>query len=163
MLSSINLWMSLPGLSILSPEFLYFEKRSLRLAAGTSSSALGCVFIAVSLAVFAPEHFCGPSMSRRWSRRGCRRTCSGPILSAARCSQPLPVLLLRKFVRSSSTLLGLMFFLFVCMIYIPNLLTGIPRIDSHGPFSSGISLLPQAHGLLPECIGAPRRRDYRKR
>ena len=39
----------------------------------------------------------------------------------------------RKFVRLSSTLLGLMFFLFVCMIYMPYALAH-PRIDSRGPY-----------------------------
>jgi uncharacterized membrane protein len=84
---------------------------------------LGCVFIAASLAVFAPEHFHGgptyiqnmaPSwMPVRWFWPyfvGCA------LLSAATS------LTVRKFVRLSSTLLGLMFFLFVCMIYLPSAL-----------------------------------------
>jgi uncharacterized membrane protein len=79
--------------------------------------ALGCVFIAVPLAVFAPEHFRGPEfvgnmvpsyMPARWFWPyfiGCA------LLAAATS------LTFRKYVRLSSTLLGLMFFLFVCMIY----------------------------------------------
>ena len=82
--------------------------------------ALGSVFIAVSLAVFAPEHFRGPQfiqdvvpswMPARWFWPyfiGCA------LLAAATS------LTVRKFVRLSSTLLGLMFFLFVCMIYLPS-------------------------------------------
>jgi uncharacterized membrane protein len=85
--------------------------------------SLGCVFIAVSLAVFAPEHLRGgpayiqemaPSyMPARWFWPyfvGCA------LLAAATS------LTVRKFVRLSSTLLGLMFFLFVCMIYLPGAL-----------------------------------------
>ncbi len=80
---------------------------------------LGCVFIAVPLAVFAPEHFRGPEfvqgsvpswMPARWFWPyfvGCA------LLAAATS------LTVRKFVRWSSSLLGLMFFLFVCLIYIP--------------------------------------------
>ena len=84
--------------------------------------AWGCIFIAVSLAVFAPEHFGGPmgvaQMIPSWIPWhlfwayfvGC-------ALFAAATS-----LTVRKFVRLSSTLLGLMFFLFVCMLHIPNAL-----------------------------------------
>jgi len=59
MLSSINFWMCLPGLSTCRGVSV-LEKRSARLEDGTSSSPLGCIFIAVPLAVFAPEHFGGP-------------------------------------------------------------------------------------------------------
>jgi uncharacterized membrane protein len=84
--------------------------------------ALGCVFTAVPLAVFAPEHLHGPEfvqnvvpswMPARWFWPyfvGCA------LLAAATS------LTVRKFVRLSSTLLGLMFFLFVCMIYMPSAL-----------------------------------------
>ena len=84
--------------------------------------ALGPIFIAVSLAVFAPEHFGGPmrvsDMVPSWMPAhlfwayfvGC-------ALFAAATSVTL-----RKFVRLSSTLLGLMFFLFVCMMHVPNAL-----------------------------------------
>jgi uncharacterized membrane protein len=80
----------------------------------------GPIFIAVSLAVFAPEHFGGPmrvsDMVPSWMPAhvfwayfvGC-------ALFAAATS-----LTVRRFVRLSSTLLGLMFFLFVCMMHIPN-------------------------------------------
>ena len=82
----------------------------------------GPIFIAVSLAVFAPEHFGGPmrvsDMVPSWMPAhvfwayfvGC-------ALFAAATS-----LTVRRFVRLSSTLLGLMFFLFVCMMHIPNAL-----------------------------------------
>ena len=82
--------------------------------------ALAPVFIAVSLAVFAPEHFRGPQYVRdsvpswmpvRWFWPyfvGCA------LLAAATS------LVARNFVRLSSTMLGLMFFLFVCMIYVPS-------------------------------------------
>jgi len=80
---------------------------------------LGCVFIAVPLAVFAPEHFRGPqfvqNMVPRWMPAhwfwpdfvGCALLAAATSLTARKC------------VRLSSTLLGLMFFLFVCMIYMP--------------------------------------------
>jgi len=83
---------------------------------------LGCVFIAVPLAVFAPEHFRGPefvqNMVPSWMpARWFWAYLVGCALLAAATS-----LTVRKFVRLSSTLLGLMFFLFVCMIYMPSAL-----------------------------------------
>ena len=121
---------------------------------------LACVFIAVPLAIFAPEHFRGPEfvqqivpsyMPARWFWPyfiGCA------LLAAATS------LTFRKFVRLSSTLLGLMFFLFVCMIY-SRLCSRIPVVDSHGPTRSEISLFVQAHGPSPDCTVAPRRRNSR--
>ena len=84
--------------------------------------AFSCIFIAVPLAVFAPEHFRGPEfvanmvppwMPAHWfwpKFVGCALLAAGASLT------------LKKFVRLSSSLLGLMFFLFVCMIYLPSLL-----------------------------------------
>jgi uncharacterized membrane protein len=85
--------------------------------------ALGCVFIAVPLAVFAPEHFRGPEfvgnkVPSYMPARSLWPYFVGCALLAAATS-----LTLRKFVLLSSTLLGLMFFLFVCMIYLPSALT----------------------------------------
>ena len=85
--------------------------------------ALGCVFFAASLATFAPEHFYGgpeyiQHMAPAWMPvRSFWPYFVGCALLAAATS-----LTVRKFVRLSSTLLGLMFFLFVCMIYLPSLL-----------------------------------------
>ena len=80
----------------------------------------GPLFIAVSLAVFAPEHFGGPmrvsDMIPSWMPWHLFWACFvGCALFAAATS-----LTVRKFVRLSSILLGLMFFLFVCMMHIPN-------------------------------------------
>ncbi len=82
----------------------------------------GPLFIAVSLAVFAPEHFGGPmrvsDMVPSWMPwHWFWAYLVGCALFAAATS-----LTVRKFVRLSSTLLGLMFFLFVCMMHIPNAL-----------------------------------------
>ena len=78
--------------------------------------------IAVSLAVFAPEHFGGPmrvaDMVPSWMpAHWFWAYLVGCALFAAATS-----LTVRKFVSLSSTLLGLMFFLFVCMMHIPNAL-----------------------------------------
>jgi hypothetical protein len=112
----------LPGLSILSPEFLYFEKRSARLAAGISSSpwaVSSSPFYSLYSRARAFRRPMGvPDMVPSWMPAhlfwayfvGC-------ALFAADTS-----LTVRKFVRLSSTLLGLMFYLFVCMMPIPNAL-----------------------------------------
>lgn len=119
MLSSTNVWMGFAGLIYLVVG-VFILRNEIRTARGWDKLIiLGGVFIAVSLAVFAPEHFRGPRfvqdvvpswMPARWFWPyfvGCA------LLAAATS------LTLRKFVRWSSTLLGVMFSLFVCMIYIP--------------------------------------------
>jgi uncharacterized membrane protein len=123
MLSSTNSWMSFAGLIYLVAGVLIRRKEISAARGWDKLITLGCVFIAVSLAVFAPEHFHGgpeyiqsmtpPWMPSRWFWPyfvGCA------LLAAATS------LTVGKFVRWSSTLLGLMFFLFVCMIYLPGAL-----------------------------------------
>jgi uncharacterized membrane protein len=122
MLSTTNIWMSFAGLIYLVAG-VFILRKEISVARGWDKLiTLGCVFIAVPLAAFAPEHFYGnefvqnmvPSwMPAHWFWAyfvGCA------LLAAATS------LTVRKFVRLSSTLLGSMFFLFVCMIYLPNAL-----------------------------------------
>ncbi len=119
MLSSTNYWMCFAGL-IYFAAGVYILRKKISAARGWDKLiTLGCVFIAVPLAIFAPEHFHGPefvqNMVPSWMPAhlfwayfvGCA------LLAAATS------LTVRKFVRLSSSLLGLMFLLFVCMIYIP--------------------------------------------
>src|SRR5258707_13899181 len=122
MLSSTNFWMCFAGLIYLVAG-VFILRREISAARGWDKLiTFGCVFIAVPLAVFATEHFRGArsmqNMVPSWMPAhlfwayfvGCA------LLAAATS------LTVRKFVRLSSTLLGLMFFLFVCMIYLPSLL-----------------------------------------
>ena len=122
MLSSPNLWMGFAGLIFLAAG-VYMLRKEIGAARGWDKLiTLGCVFIAVPLAVFAPEHFRGPEfvqnsvpswMPAHWFWAyfvGCALLAAATSLTVRRCA------------RLSSTLLGLMFFLFVCMIYIPNAL-----------------------------------------
>ncbi|MGB8889530.1 MAG: DoxX family membrane protein [Candidatus Korobacteraceae bacterium] len=120
MLSPVNFWMSFAGLIYLAAGVFILRKEISAARGWDKLITFGCVFIAVSLAVFAPEHFHGPefvqSMVPSWMPAhwfwpkfvGCA------LLAAATS------LTVRKFVRLSSSLLGLMFFLFVCMIYLPG-------------------------------------------
>jgi uncharacterized membrane protein len=117
MISSTNFWMGLGGLVYFVAGVFILRKEISAARGWDKLLILGAVFIAVPLAVFAPEHFSGPEfvgnmvpsyMPARWFWPyfiGCA------LLAAATS------LTFRKFVRLSSTLLGLMFFLFVCMIY----------------------------------------------
>lgn len=120
MLTPTNYWMASLGIVYLAVGAL-MRRNELSAARGWDKLiTLGPVFIAASLVAFAPEHFKGPafvkSMVPKWMPLhmfwvylvGC-------ALIAAATS-----LALRKFERLSSTLLGLMFFLFVCMIYLPS-------------------------------------------
>jgi uncharacterized membrane protein len=118
MLSSINFWMCFAGLIYLVAGVFILRKEIGAARGWDKLIALGCVFIAVSLAVFAPEHFRGPefvqNMVPSWMpARLFWAYFVGCALLAAATS-----LTVRKSVRLSSTLLGLMFFLFVCMIYV---------------------------------------------
>jgi len=118
MLSSTNFWMSLAGLLYLVAGVFILRKELSAARGWDKLILLASVFIAVPLATFAPEHFRGPEfvqqvvpsyMPARWFWPyfiGCALLAAATSLTA------------RKFVRLSSTLLGLMFFLFVCMIYL---------------------------------------------
>jgi uncharacterized membrane protein len=123
MLSPTNFWMCLAGLVYLVAGIFIFRKEISAARGWDKLITLGCVFIAVSLAVFAPEHFRGPEfvqgMVPSWMPwHPFWAYFVGCALLAAATS-----LTLGKFVRLSSTLLGLMFFLFVCMLYLPSALT----------------------------------------
>jgi uncharacterized membrane protein YphA (DoxX/SURF4 family) len=123
MLSATNFWMSFAGLIYLVVGVFILRKQISAARGWDKLITLGCVFIAVSLAVFAPEHFHGgpeyiQSMAPPWMpARWFWPYFVGSALLAAATS-----LTVGKFVRWSSTLLGLMFFLFVCMIYAPSAL-----------------------------------------
>ena len=123
MLSSTNFWMCFAGLIYLVAGVLILRKEISAARGWDKLITLGCVFIASSTRfIFATEHFRGArflqNMVPSWMPAhlfwayfvGC-------VLLAAATS-----LTVRKFVGLSSTLLGLMFFLFVCMIHIPNAL-----------------------------------------
>lgn len=123
MLSSPNFWMCFAGLVYLAAGVFILRKELSAARGWDKLITLAPVFIAVSLAVFAPEHFRGPdfvqSMVPRWMPGPHRPWVYfvGCALLAAATS-----LTVRKFMRLSTTLLGLMFFLFVCMLYLPSAL-----------------------------------------
>jgi uncharacterized membrane protein len=122
MLTSPNFWMGFAGLLYLVAGVFVLRKEIGAARGWEKLIALDCVFIAVSLAVFAPEHFRGPEfvagmvpayMPVRWFWA---YLVGGALLAAATS------LTLRQFVRLSSMLLGLMFFLFVSMLFLPSAL-----------------------------------------
>jgi len=120
MLSSTNFWMCFAGLIYLAAGVLILRKDIGAAGGWDKLIALGPVFIAVSLAAFAPEHFRGPEFVRDMvpSYMPARMFWVyfvGCALLAAATS-----LTVRKFVGLSSALLGLMFFLFVLMLYLPS-------------------------------------------
>jgi uncharacterized membrane protein len=122
MLSSTNFWMCFAGLIYLFAGVFILRKEISATRGWDKLIAMDGVFIAAPLAVFAVEHFRGArfiqTMVPSWIPAhlfwayfvGCA------LLAAATS------LTVRKFVGLSSTLLGMMFFLFVCTIHIPNAL-----------------------------------------
>lgn len=123
MFSTTNFWMGFAGLLYLVVGVFILRKEISAARGWDKLIALGCVFFAASLAAFAPEHFYGgpeyiQSMAPTWMPvRSFWPYLVGCALLAGATS-----LTVRTFVCVSSTLLGLMFFLFVCMIYLPSLL-----------------------------------------
>jgi uncharacterized membrane protein len=83
---------------------------------------LGPLFIAVPLAIFAPEHFRGPEMVQSVVPSWMPARWFWPYFVGCALLAAATSLTFRRYVRLSSTLLGLMFFLFVCMIHIPTVL-----------------------------------------
>jgi uncharacterized membrane protein len=121
-LAPTNLWMGIAGLVYLVTGVFVLRREIVTARGWDRLVTLAGVFIAVSLAVFAPEHFRGPefvqNMVPRWMPGGSFWAYFvGCALLAAATS-----LTVRKYVLLSSTLLGLMFFLFVCMLYLPSAL-----------------------------------------
>jgi uncharacterized membrane protein len=122
MLSSTNFWMGLAGLVYLAAGVFVLRKEISAARGWDKLISLGCVFIAVPLAVFAPEHFRGPEFIQQMVPSWMPAHWFWPNFIGCALLAAAASLTVRKFVRSSSTLLGLMFFLFVCMIYLPSAL-----------------------------------------
>ncbi len=119
MLTSTNFWMCFAGLLYLVVG-VFILRKELRVARGWDKLiTLGSVFIAVSLAVFAPEHFHGPEFVQNMVPSWMPGHLFWVYLVGCALLAAATSLTLRKHVRLSSTMLGLMFFLFVCMIYLP--------------------------------------------
>ena len=119
---SLNYWMSFVGLIYLVAGVFILRKEITAARGWDKLITLGSVFMAAPLAVFGTDHLCGPrpiqDLVPSWMPAHLFWTYFvGCALLAAATS-----LTVRKFVRLSSTLLGLMFFLFVCMMHIPNAL-----------------------------------------
>jgi uncharacterized membrane protein len=123
MLSSTNVWMGFAGLIYLVAG-VFILRKEIRAARGWDKLiTLGCVFFAVPLAVFAPEHFPGgPDFVQNMAPPWMPAHSFWPYLVGCALLAAATSLTARKFVRLSSTLLGLMFFLFVCLIYVPSAL-----------------------------------------
>lgn len=122
MLSPTNFWMCVAGLVYLAGGVIILREDIIHARGWDKLIALGSVFFAVSLATFAPEHFQGPAFVKNmvpsWMPgHSFWAYFVGCALLAAATS-----LTVRRFVRLSSTLLGVMFLLFVCILYIPSAL-----------------------------------------
>jgi uncharacterized membrane protein len=126
MLSSTNFWMVFAGLIYLVAGVFVLRKEISAARGWDKLITLGCVFIAVPLAVFAPEHFRGPKFIQNMVPSWMPAHWFWPYFVGCALLAAATSLTVRKFVRLSSTLLGLMFFLFVCMIYLPYAL-GHPK------------------------------------
>jgi len=120
--SSVNYWMSFVGL-IYFVAGVFILRKEISAAHGWDKLiTLGPVFLAVPVAMFGTDHLCSPgpiqAIVPSWVPAHLFVTYFvGCALLAAATS-----LTVRKFVRLSFTLFGLMFFLFVCMMHIPNAL-----------------------------------------
>jgi uncharacterized membrane protein len=122
MLLSTNFWMCFAGLTCLIGGLCILRKEISAARGWDRLIVLGPLFIAAPLAAFAPEHFRGPEFVKNmvpswmpgqvfWAYFvGCALLAAAASLAA------------RKFMLLSATMLGVMFSLFVCMIYLPSAL-----------------------------------------
>jgi uncharacterized membrane protein len=122
MLSSTNFWMCVAGLIYLAVGVFVIRKEISAARGWEKLITLGCVFFAVPLAVFAPEHFRGPEFVKNSVPSWMPVRWFWPYFVGCALVVAASSLTLMKFVRLSSTLLALMFSLFVCMIYVPSAL-----------------------------------------
>jgi uncharacterized membrane protein len=122
MLMSTNFWMAFAGLIYLVAGVFILRKEISAVRGWDKLIALGAVFIAVPLAIFAPEHFRGPDFVGNTVPSYMPAHWFWPYFVGCALLAAATSLTFRKYVRLSSTLLGLMFFLFVCMIYLPSAL-----------------------------------------
>lgn len=122
MLSATNFWMCAAGLVYLVAG-VFLRRGAIAAARGIEKLiVLDCVFLAVSLAVFAPEHFGGPQFVQDMVPAWMPGHAFWPAFVGCALLAAATSLTAGKFVRASATLLGLMFFLFVCMLYAPSVL-----------------------------------------
>jgi uncharacterized membrane protein len=122
MLSSTNFWMGFAGLIYLVVGVFILRKEIGAARGSDKLITLGPVFIAVPLAVFAPEHFRGPEFVQNMVPSWMPAHRFWPLFVGCALLAAATSLTVRKFVRLSSTLLAMMFSLFVCMIYLPSAL-----------------------------------------
>ena len=122
MLSSTNFWMCLAGLIYLVVGVFVVRKEISTARGWEKLITLGCVFFAVPLAMFAPEHFRGPEFVKNSVPSWMPVRWFWPYFVGCALLAAATSLTLRKCVRLSSILLALMFSLFVCLIYIPSAL-----------------------------------------
>jgi uncharacterized membrane protein len=120
--ASTNLWMGLAGLICLVGGAFVHRREVIAARGWEKLITLGGVFFAVPLATFAPEHFRGPEFVRNVVPSWMPARSFWPYLVGCALLAAASSLASRRFVRLSSTLLGLMFLLFVCMIYVPSAL-----------------------------------------
>jgi len=119
---SVNYWMSFVGL-VYFVAGVFVLRKDISAARGWDRLiTLGPVFLAVPVAMFGTDHLCSPGPIKdivpSWIPARLFVTYFvGCALLAAATS-----LTLKKYVRLSFTLFGLMFFLFVCLMHIPNAL-----------------------------------------
>ena len=120
MLYSTNFWMGFAGLIYLVNGVFRLRKEISAARGWDKLITWGCVFIAVPLAVFAPEHFRGPEFVQNMVPSWMPAHRFWPYFIGCALLAAATSLTFRKCIRLSSTLLGLMFFLFVCLIYTPS-------------------------------------------
>ena len=120
MLAPTNFWMGFAGLVFLVAGVFVLRKEILGARGWDRFILLGTVFVAASLAAFAPEHFRGPEFVQMVVPQWMPARWFWPYFVGCALLAAATSLTLRKFVRLSSTLLAVMFSLFVCMIYLPS-------------------------------------------
>ncbi len=106
MLSPTNFWMCLAGFVYLAVGVFILRKEISAARGWDKLITLGCVFFAVPLAVFAPEHFRGPEFVQNSVPSWMPVRWLWPYFVGCALLMAATSLILRKCVRLSSILLG---------------------------------------------------------
>lgn len=123
MLQSTNIWMGVGGLVYLVAGIVVLRNDLAAARAWDRLILLGPVFIAASLACFAPEHFHGgPDYIQQMAPTYMPVRWFWPYFIGCCLLAAATSLTLRRGLRLSTVMLGFMFFGFVCMIYLPSVL-----------------------------------------
>jgi uncharacterized membrane protein len=118
-LTATNFWMCFAGVVYLFAGVFLLRREVSANRDWDKFISLAPVFIAAPLAAFAPENFHGPAYIQQVVPQWMPVRVYWPYFIGCALLAAATSLTVRKCIRWSATLLGMMFLLFVCLVYMP--------------------------------------------